>query len=66
MRTYEMPEVPGDHELQRLCRTGGIARNHRVARHNLADGSRMRVQTLRRDLSQAVAFRISLSNFARD
>ena len=50
MGTDQVPEVLGDHELERLGRARRITRNHRVARHDLAHGRRVWVKPLRGDL----------------
>lgn len=50
-QTYQMTEVLLNHELQRLGSAGGVASDHRVPRHDLLDGSMMRVDALRGNLS---------------
>jgi len=48
---HEMPEMLGDHEFEGLGRTGRIAGDHRVTRHNLTDRRRMRIEAFSSDLS---------------
>ena len=46
----QMSKVFRHHQLQCLCRACAVASNHRITRHNLANWSRMWVNTLRSDL----------------
>ena len=53
--TYQVSEVPLDHELQRLRGARRVPRHHRVACHDSANLRSMRVQTLSSDLERRVA-----------
>ena len=53
--THQMPEMPLNHQLKRLCRTGRVASDHGIAGHDRADLGHMRVQTFRSDLAPSVS-----------
>lgn len=49
MMTDQVTKVSLNHELESLCRTGGVTGDHGTAGHDLADGCRVRIKTLRRN-----------------
>lgn len=51
-----MPEVFGYHQLQSLCRTGRIAGDHWITRHDLVNRRCMRIETLCSDLPKREYF----------
>lgn len=53
--THQMSEMPLNHQLKRLCRTGRVASDHGIAGHDRADLGHMRVQTFRSDLAPSVS-----------